>query len=56
MGSKPSVPRYDMSAANAEQERIRNEAKKDLYLNYNSLLGGYKYKSFLASLRIRSCS
>ena len=43
MGDKPSVPRYNMSAANAEQERIRNEAKKDLYLNYNSGLGGYTY-------------
>lgn len=52
MGSKPSVPKYDMSAANAEQERIRNEAKKDLYLNYNSLLGGYKYDPETGSINV----
>ena len=52
MGDKPSVPKYDMSAANAEQERIRNEAKKNLYLNYNSLLGGYKYDPETGSINV----
>jgi hypothetical protein len=43
MGDKPSVPKYDVDAAHAEQEYIRDKTKQDLYLNYNSGLGGYTY-------------
>lgn len=43
MSSSPSAPVYDYNMAKREQDLLRNEAKKDLYLNYNSLYGGYKY-------------
>lgn len=52
MGSKPSMPKYDTSAAVAEQNRIRNEAKNDLYLNYNSLTGGYNYDPTTNSVNV----
>lgn len=43
MGSTPSAPTYNLEEARREQNNLRNEAKNDLYLNYNSLLGGYRY-------------
>lgn len=43
MGNKPSMPKYNVDAARAEQEYIRDKTKQDLYLNYNSGLGGYTY-------------
>ena len=43
MGDKPSMPKYNVDAARAEQEYIRDKTKQDLYLNYNSGLGGYTY-------------
>ncbi len=52
MGSKPSMPKYNTAAANAEQERIRNEARNDLYLNYNSLTGGYNYDPTTNSINV----
>lgn len=52
MGSKPSMPKYSTEAANAEQERIRNEARNDLYLNYNSLTGGYSYDPTTNSIKV----
>lgn len=52
MGSKPSMPTYDVNAARAEQERIRNETRNDLYLNYNSDLGGYSYDPKTNSINV----
>lgn len=52
MGSTPSAPYYDMETARTEQNNLRNQAKSDLYLNYNSLLGGYNYDPETGSINV----
>ena len=41
--SSPAMPEYEELAAQREQDRIRNEAQKTQYVNYNSGLGGYSW-------------
>lgn len=52
MGSTPRAPYYDMETARREQANFRNQAKEDLYLNYNSLLGGYNYNPETGSIDV----
>ena len=52
MGSTPKAPTYNLDLARREQDQIRDQAKKDLYLNYNSLLGGYKYDPGTGSINV----
>lgn len=52
MGSTPKAPTYDLELARREQDQLRNEAKKDLYLNYNSSLGGYEYDPETGSINV----
>ena len=54
MGDKPKAPTYNLGLAKREQERVRNEARNDLYLNYNSLLGGYKYDPETGSINVNT--
>ena len=54
MGSTPKAPTYNLGLAKREQERVRNEARNDLYLNYNSLLGGYKYDPETGSINVNT--
>ena len=54
MGDKPKAPTYNLGLAKREQERVRNEAKNNLYLNYNSLLGGYKYDPETGSINVNT--
>lgn len=41
MGDKPSVPTYDTSRAQAEQNRINQATGQQMYANVSSPLGGY---------------
>ena len=41
MGSKPSVPKYDVNQAQTEQNRINQSAGQQMYANVTSPLGGY---------------
>lgn len=52
MGSTPRAPYYDMETARREQANFRDQAKSDLYLNYNSLLGGYNYDPETGSINV----
>lgn len=52
MGSTPRAPYYDMETARTEQNNLRNQAKSDLYLDYNSLLGGYNYNPETGSINV----
>jgi len=52
MGSTPKAPTYDLELARREQDQLRDQAKSDLYLNYNSLLGGYKYDPETGSINV----
>lgn len=52
MGSTPNAPHYNVEEARREQNVYRDEAKKDLYLNYNSLLGGYSYDPETGSINV----
>ena len=52
MGSTPHAPYYDMETARREQANFRDQAKSDLYLNYNSLLGGYNYDPETGSINV----
>ena len=52
MGSTPRAPYYDMETARTEQANFRDQAKNDLYLNYNSLLGGYNYDPETGSINV----
>ena len=54
MGDKPKAPTYNLGLAKREQERVRNEARNNLYLNYNSLLGGYKYDPETGSINVNT--
>ena len=52
MGSTPSAPTYNLEEARREQNTLRDQAKNDLYLNYNSLLGGYRYDPETGSINV----
>lgn len=54
MGDSPKAPTYDLIQARREQNALRDEAKKDLYLNYNSLLGGYTYNPETGSIDVNA--
>ena len=54
MGSSPKAPYYDYTEARREQDYMRDQAKEDLYLNYNSLLGGYNYDPQTGSINVNS--
>lgn len=41
MGHKPSTPKYDTAAAQAQQQRLNTAAGNQLYANVNGPLGGY---------------
>ena len=43
MGSSPKAPQYDEQRAQESQNRIREQARNDLYTNYESGLGGYSW-------------
>lgn len=42
MGDKPSVPKYDVNQAQAEQNRINQATGQQMYADVVSPLGGYK--------------
>lgn len=43
MGASPSMPYYDEHKAEQSQEKVREQARQDLYSNYESGLGGYSW-------------
>lgn len=43
MGASPAMPYYDEHKAEQSQEKVREQARQDLYSNYESGLGGYSW-------------
>lgn len=43
MGASPAMPYYDEYKAQQSQEKVREQARQDLYSNYESGLGGYSW-------------
>lgn len=43
MGSSPKMPYYDEYEAQKSQDKVREQARQDLYSNYQSGLGGYSW-------------
>lgn len=54
MGATPSKPQYDTTLAQQGQDRVRNEAQKTQYVNYNSALGGYTWNPETSTIDVNS--